>query len=396
MIEENPTDLTDDNKSIEQKMIESDLENSSPKTTNFTINRQKLIVNYLPQAVNDKYLMSIFGPFGRVKSARVIRNIKKNYSYGYGFVEFHNEEAAKAARFQLDGTTHFGKLLKVDYSRPCCEQTKNTNVYIKNLPLVWTENDLRGVCLQFGEIIQLKLLKNSEQLSKGIAFVIFATKNEARNCITNIGSETPVDSLQIEAKFADDHSKLKLRERNHLRNDTNNIVVNSEHDKCGEKGMMNKENIKTNEINDNGYKDSNELKKEGKDEVEEKRQRRRSIPPPPLPPSHVPQRRGKLAVLYVYGIGPNAKDNCIWILFAVYGVVMRVDVIRNRRNGLGKGYAFVTMSTYEGAYQAAQALNGSFFEQRKLQVSIRSVSEQMDMKNSFTSMPITNHAIPIL
>ena len=62
-------------------------------------------MNYLPQNLTDDQLCSLFSKIGPVVSAKIIRDMTTNYSYGYGFVEYSCPEDAADAIEKLKGLT---------------------------------------------------------------------------------------------------------------------------------------------------------------------------------------------------------------------------------------------------------------------------------------------------
>jgi len=48
------------------------------------------------------------------------------------------------------------KRLKVALARPNCEDTKNTNLYIRNIPLNYDEAQLTELFSKYGEVIQVR------------------------------------------------------------------------------------------------------------------------------------------------------------------------------------------------------------------------------------------------
>lgn len=75
--------------------------------------RTKLIVNYLPQSMSDAEFMSLFVPVGPVATAKVARDLKTGYSFGYGFVTYEQPDDAERAIQRLNGITMQNKRLKV-------------------------------------------------------------------------------------------------------------------------------------------------------------------------------------------------------------------------------------------------------------------------------------------
>ncbi len=78
----------------------------------------KLFVGSLPWAINDQGLEDLFTEFGKVTSAKVIMDRETGRSKGFGFVEFDDDEAAKAAINKLNGTDMQGRSIVVSEARP--------------------------------------------------------------------------------------------------------------------------------------------------------------------------------------------------------------------------------------------------------------------------------------
>ncbi len=78
----------------------------------------KLFVGSLPWAVDDQALADLFKEFGTVASAKVIMDRETGRSKGFGFVEFDDDEAAKAAINKLNGTDLQGRTIVVSEARP--------------------------------------------------------------------------------------------------------------------------------------------------------------------------------------------------------------------------------------------------------------------------------------
>jgi RNA recognition motif-containing protein len=78
----------------------------------------KLFVGSLPWAVDDQSLADLFQEFGTVSSAKVIMDRESGRSKGFGFVEFEDDAAAKAAIDKLNGTDMQGRSIVVSEARP--------------------------------------------------------------------------------------------------------------------------------------------------------------------------------------------------------------------------------------------------------------------------------------
>ncbi|KAH9382193.1 hypothetical protein HPB48_023049 [Haemaphysalis longicornis] len=71
-------------------------------------------------------------------------------------------------------------------------------------------------------------------------------------------------------------------------------------------------------------------------------------------------------VLFVYNLGVDKDEHSLYKLFANYGKVINVNIIRDAATGLSMGYGFVTMATYQHCVSAIKACNGRRYVQRHL------------------------------
>jgi len=78
----------------------------------------KLFVGSLPWGVDDQGLEDLFKEFGEVASAKVIMDRETGRSKGFGFVEFNDDNAAKAAIQKLNNSDIQGRTIVVSEARP--------------------------------------------------------------------------------------------------------------------------------------------------------------------------------------------------------------------------------------------------------------------------------------
>ena len=78
----------------------------------------KLFVGSLPWAVDDQQLEDLFKDFGTVQSAKVIMDRETGRSKGFGFVEFADDDAAKAAIDKMNNSDLNGRTIVVSEARP--------------------------------------------------------------------------------------------------------------------------------------------------------------------------------------------------------------------------------------------------------------------------------------
>ncbi|XP_055380573.1 sex-lethal homolog isoform X5 [Condylostylus longicornis] len=170
-----------------------------------------LIVNYLPQDMQDRELYSLFRTIGPINTCRIMRDLKTGYSFGYAFVDFCNETDAQRAIKSLNGITVRTKRLKVSYARPGGDCLKDTNLYVTNLPRTITEDQLDIIFGKYGQIVQKNILRDKlTGKPRGVAFVRFNKREEAQEAISALNNVIPEGGMQpLTVRVAEEHGKQK-------------------------------------------------------------------------------------------------------------------------------------------------------------------------------------------
>jgi len=78
----------------------------------------KVYVGNLASEINDAQLKDLVTPFGTPETVNLIKDRVTGVSRGFGFVEFQNDDHAKAAIAGLNGKEVGGRVLKVNESQP--------------------------------------------------------------------------------------------------------------------------------------------------------------------------------------------------------------------------------------------------------------------------------------
>jgi RNA recognition motif-containing protein len=87
---------------------------------------KKLYVGGLPFKIGDDELNSLFTTYGKVTSAKVIKDKFSGRSRGFGFVEMEDDNEAMTAINKLNGSEYEGRKLIVNEARPI-EEKRNRN-----------------------------------------------------------------------------------------------------------------------------------------------------------------------------------------------------------------------------------------------------------------------------
>ena len=77
-----------------------------------------IYVGNVPYAATEEDLEELFGEYGPVGTATIIRDRYDGRSKGFGFVEMENQEDGERAIEALDGQDMMGRPLKVNPARP--------------------------------------------------------------------------------------------------------------------------------------------------------------------------------------------------------------------------------------------------------------------------------------
>jgi len=74
--------------------------------------------------------------------------------------------------------------------------------------------------------------------------------------------------------------------------------------------------------------------------------------------------------LFVGGFPMDITELQLVMLFSPHGDVSTIKIVRDKKTGICKGYAFMEMKDKEGAERAVEALDGTFIGERMLSVKM--------------------------
>ncbi len=89
----------------------------------------KLYVGNLNYQTQEEDLRSLFAQYGDIASLNIVMDRDTGRSRGFGFVEYADDEQARAAESALNGAELDGRNLRVNEARPREESRRPRNRY---------------------------------------------------------------------------------------------------------------------------------------------------------------------------------------------------------------------------------------------------------------------------
>ncbi|KAK3018563.1 hypothetical protein RJ639_004288 [Escallonia herrerae] len=163
-------------------------------------------VKNLAESTRDEDLKKIFGEYGAITSAVVMRDADGN-SKCFGFVNFENAEDAGRAVEALNGQKidqkewYVGKAQKKSERelelkgrfeqsvKEAVDKSQGLNLYIKNLDDSISDDKLMELFSPFGMITSCKVMRDPNGTSKGSGFVAFSTPEEASRALLEMNGK---------------------------------------------------------------------------------------------------------------------------------------------------------------------------------------------------------------
>jgi polyadenylate-binding protein len=150
-----------------------------------------VFVKNLASTVDNKGLFDFFSTFGNILSCKVATD-EAGESKGYGYVHYDTAEAAQEAIQKISGQILEDQEVFVGtFLRRQDRASTNawTNLYVKNFPREWSEDNLAAVFTPFGVVSSLKLVRDRDNNSLGFGFVDFAAHESAKAALDEINEK---------------------------------------------------------------------------------------------------------------------------------------------------------------------------------------------------------------
>ncbi|CAN1352615.1 Polyadenylate-binding protein 2 [Linum perenne] len=158
-----------------------------------------VFVKNFADTVSDDEFKRIFGEFGPVTSAMIMRDMGGR-SKGFGFVNFVNKDDAVRAVDALNGRRihdkvwYVGRALnkkerEIELRQEALQKLQRSNLYLKNIDSSLGEDELKQLFSHFGHVKSCKVMRFSDGMSKGSGFVAFASPREATKAIKEMNGK---------------------------------------------------------------------------------------------------------------------------------------------------------------------------------------------------------------
>ncbi|XP_059287373.1 polyadenylate-binding protein 2-like isoform X2 [Lycium ferocissimum] len=175
---------------------------STTGTTKF----YNVYVKNLADSATDDELKSVFGEFGIITSAVVMRDADGK-SKGFGFVNFENADDAAKAVESLNGKKfdekewYVGKAQKKSEreqelkskfeqtAKEAVDKYQGVNLYVKNLDDTIDDEKLKELFSEHGTITSCKVMRDPSGISRGSGFVAFSTPEEASRALSEMNGK---------------------------------------------------------------------------------------------------------------------------------------------------------------------------------------------------------------
>ncbi|KAF7727996.1 hypothetical protein EC973_006761 [Apophysomyces ossiformis] len=154
-----------------------------------------LYVGNLDPRVTEEMLTQIFSTLYPVESVKIIHD--RNFAHGglnYGFVEFHDHQAAELALQSMAGRTVFGQEIRVNWATQGSTQKEDTSshfhIFVGDLSPEVSDEVLSKAFSPFKSMSEARVMwDQTTGKSRGFGFVAFRDKADAEQAIATMNGE---------------------------------------------------------------------------------------------------------------------------------------------------------------------------------------------------------------
>ncbi|PLB33900.1 putative RNA binding protein MSSP-2 [Aspergillus candidus] len=176
------------------------------------------IRGFLPETT-DEMLHAYASRFGKIDRCKAIVDLDTGLCKGFGFVQYFNFESCEnciRGFFYLGYQASFAQKSRNSRLKDL-EDKASTNIYCTNLPIDWTEADLRRHFEPF-RVVSEKISRDEKTgVSKEVGFARFETRDIAENVLNEYHNVVGKDGVKLLLRFADTKAQKLLKQQSNER-----------------------------------------------------------------------------------------------------------------------------------------------------------------------------------
>lgn len=277
-----------------------------------------IFVKNLSHTIDNKTLFDTFSMFGDILSCKVAIDVHGK-SRGYGFVHYQQQDSADKAVEKVNGMEIDGKKVYVAPFKTTKDrgpvQRAFTNVFIKNMPVDWTEEKMLEVAQEYGEITSSYIRKTDP-----------SERNPVPKCFGAVNYAEPESA----AKACEGLSALKTETGENL------FASRAQSRKEREKVLQGRREVVKREV----------------------------------------QKKFMGVNLYVKNLSDKIDDEALQNLFGQFGAITSAKVMKDQATGKSRGFGFVCFAAKDMATVAMSELNSKLIDGKPLYVGLAQRKEE--------------------
>ncbi|XP_074599993.1 CUGBP Elav-like family member 1-A isoform X2 [Brevipalpus obovatus] len=183
-------------------------------------NAIKMFVGQIPRDWSEAECRELFQEFGDIHSLNILKDkANGNQSKGCCFVTFYSRKAALDAQNALHNIKTLPGMHHPIQMKPADSENRNERkLFIGMVSKNCNESDIKLMFAQYGNIEECSILRDSNNQSRGCAFVTFSSRQSCINAIKTMNHSQTMEgcSSPLVVKFADTQKDKDARKKQQI------------------------------------------------------------------------------------------------------------------------------------------------------------------------------------